>query len=134
MDQTGHTEIMYLKAVAWACSASFVLTVQAYSADLSKNDASVIPAFMGCNPARVAAVINGVGPAGPFGGSSGGNMSHVLATCQRNGKATAEEYFFLYDNDIGWFYYEKNDNLGQIRVWTKTGYRQVDAPMPPAPR
>jgi hypothetical protein len=115
-------------------AACVIVSSEANCAELSKSEAGLILTFMGCNPSRVAAVVNGVGPAGFLGGTSSGNTAQVIATCLRNGKPAAEEYFFLYDTDLGWFYYEKNQTANQIRLWTKSGYKQIDSPQPPAPR
>ena len=109
-----------------------VPTSEVFAYDLTKQEASQILNYMGCNPARVVSVVNGVGGIG-MGTFSSPNVAYVLVACQLNKNPAAEQYSFLYDDDLGWFYQEvHSDPPVSIRIWTKTGFKQF-APPPALP-
>ena len=97
---------------------------QAQSAELSKGEAGKILAYMGCKPNKVVAVVQGVGAA------SGPNAALVIATCLEEGKPNSRKETFLYDNDLGWFFFKMNRHAGTVRVWSNSGFRQFEPPAP----
>jgi hypothetical protein len=103
----------------------------ARATELSKQDAGIILSFMACNPRNVVAVINGAGAIG-MAASSSGNVATVIAACNVNGKPETKVLPLFYDSDLGWFYFEENKETGVVRLWTKTGFRQVGPLLPPA--
>ncbi len=98
-------------------------TSSLYAAELSKEDATKLLAHMGYKNIVIVSVINGIGVMG----------NHIFS-CDRAALAIgyAEKEYpeeiaerFLYDKDLGWFYYEVDKKNRRVRLWTVQGYRVI---------
>ncbi len=94
----------------------------ALAAELSKSDAETLLRFMGDENIVVAAVVNGLGTAG-LGTVEGSNVATVIGYAERKGKAKEIKQSFMFDNDLGWFYYEIDLKRKRVRLWTADGYK-----------
>ncbi|MFC1489145.1 hypothetical protein ACFL6B_04780 [Thermodesulfobacteriota bacterium] len=94
----------------------------ALAAELSKSDAEKLLRIMGDESVVVAAVVNGLGAAG-LGAVGGTNVATVIGYAERKGKAKEVKQSFMFDNDLGWFYYEVDLKRKRVRLWTADGYK-----------
>lgn len=108
-----------------AALAIFVFCSRANASDLTRDQAKQILAYMGCADAQISVLTNGVAPGG-LAVTAGQGVAFVGAVCNRNGKDVSEEHTFIYDNELGWMYYEKHGDT--IRRWTLKGYEEIVGP------
>jgi len=76
---------------------------------------------------EVAAIVQGM-PTGP-------NSATVIAIGQSDGVIKKIDMQFLYDADIGWFYYQYDgDDLSvpttKLKMWTLSGYKEIQPKQP----
>ena len=97
---------------------------------LQKADAAKIIISMGYQNVNIGAIIQGFGvhPGShnvapmPISTSS---VSKVLGYAEREGKPKKIEQEIFYDKDIGWFYFEMDEEKNRMRIWTTVGYAEV---------
>lgn len=92
--------------------------------ELTRTDALTILRFSGHTDVNLVAIVQGVGHMG-LGAFSSPTAAIIIASAKQNGRNVGVELPLFYDQNIGWFYFEKKDE--SIRLWTKTGYREESA-------
>ena len=96
---------------------------------LSKADATKILAFMGYQDIVVATVVDGVGALG-MSALSSPNVALVIAIGTKVPAGTQEvRETFFYDKDLGWIYIELDTHGRRVRLWTRTGYKELKPPV-----
>jgi len=112
-----------IAAFALTASTTSILAIE--PKPLSRSQAAQLLASMGYEDVAVGAIVQGGFP--PMSGSPNG--ATVLAIGRSNGRVEKLEKQFLYDVEIGWFYYEYNRNglngVLKLRIWTSSGYKQL---------
>ena len=109
-----------------ACSAN---AQQGSVRALDKATAAKILTSMGYTNVVVGAVIKSVGGMG-MGAFSSESAVMVLAIGNRGGGTKRIQESMFYDSELGWFYFEP-DQQTRLRVWSASGYKEfTPAPDP----
>jgi hypothetical protein len=85
----------------------------------TKQEAAKLLTSMGYEDVIIGAVVEGIPVLG------GHNGATVVGICRREGKIQKIEASLNYDSDMGWFYYEFDEPVTKLRLWSSSGYSEI---------
>jgi len=92
---------------------------------LSREDATKVLGFMAYKNIQIAFIVQNYVP--PTGSPNG---AQVVAIVQApNGGYNRIEQQFFFDNTIGWFCTEEDQERTGVRLWTTNGYQEISPPI-----